>query len=121
MHRYDFVCISKTFLFTSVSFTLDSLNIDCYNIVQSDDPRGLKKEGVCCYFKKSLPIRILKITPMIECLVLEMLYNIKLVVVSVIYRSPSQSSLQFAQFEMVFSKLLNDITSKKTFFPYYPR
>ena len=58
---------------------------------------------------------------MIECLVLEVLYNIKLVVVSVIYRSPSQSSLQFAQFEMVFSKFLNDITSKKTFFAYYPR
>ena len=38
---------------------------------------------------------------MIECLVLEMPYNIKLVVVSVIYRSPSQSSQQFAQFEMV--------------------
>ena len=54
---------------------------------------------------------------MIECLVLEMLYNIKLVVVSVIYRFPSQSSLQFSQLEMVFSKLLNDITSKKTFFP----
>ena len=62
---------------------------------------AVQRGGVCCYFKKSLPIRIFKITPMIECLVLEMPYNIKLVVVSVIYRSPSQSSQQFAQFEMV--------------------
>ena len=53
---------------------------------------------------------------MTECLILEMLYNNKLVVVSVIYRSASQSSQEFAQFEMYFSQLLNDITSKKPFF-----
>ena len=61
-------------------------------IVRSDHPSVSKRVGVCCYFKESLPIRILKITPMTECLVLEMLYNNKLVIVSVIYRSPSQSS-----------------------------
>ena len=44
-----------------------------------------------------------------------MLHN-KLVIVSVVYRSPSQSSQEFAQFEMLFSQLLNDITSKRPFF-----
>ena len=53
---------------------------------------------------------------MTECLILKMLYNNKLVIVSVIYRSPRQSSQEFAQFEMLFSQLLNDITSKKPFF-----
>ena len=52
---------------------------------------------------------------MTEWLVLEMLYNNKLVIISVIYHSPSQSSQEFAQFEMLFSQLLNDITSKKPF------
>ena len=61
-----------------MSSTLDSLNIDGYNIVRSDHPSGSKTGGVCCYFKESLPTRILKITPMPECLVLEMLYNNKL-------------------------------------------
>ena len=89
LHNYDFICLSETFLSPSVSSTLDSLNIDGYNIVRSDHPSGSKRGGVCCYFKESLPIRILKITPMTECLVLEMLYN-KLVIVSGIYRSPSQ-------------------------------
>ena len=100
-----------------MSSTLNSLNVDGYNIVRSDHPSDSKRCGVCCYFKESLPIRILKITPMTECLVLEMLYNNKLVIVSVIYRSPSQSSQEFAQFEMLFSQLLNDITSKNPFFP----
>ena len=35
---------------------------------------------------------------------------------TVIYRSSSQSSQGFAQFEMFFSQLLNHITSKKPFF-----
>ena len=40
-----------------------------------------------------------------------------LVFVSVIYRSPSQSSQEFAQFELFFSQLLNDITLKNPFLP----
>ena len=42
-------------------------------------------------------------------------YN-ELVIVSVIYRSPGHTSQEFAQFEMLFSQLLNDIVSKKPFF-----
>ena len=116
LHNYDFICLSETFLSPSVSSTLDSLNIDGDNIVRSDHPSGSKRGGVCCYFKESLPIRILKITPMTECLVLEMLYNNKLVIVSVINSFPSESCQEFAQFKMLFSQILNDITSKKHFF-----
>ena len=115
LHNYDFICLSETFLSPSVNSTFDSVNIDCYNIVRWDQPNGSKRGGKCCYFKESLPIRILKITPMIECLVLEMLYNDKLVIVSAIYRSPSQSSQEFAQFQMLFSHILNDIASKNPF------
>ena len=85
---------------------LDSLNIDGSNIVWSDHPSGSKRRGVFFYFKESLPIRIFKITPITECLVLEMLFN-KLVI---------KSSQEFAQFEILSSHLLNDITSKKLFF-----
>ena len=52
---------------------------------------------------------------MSECLVMEMLYNNKFIV-SAIYRSLSQSSHEFSQFEMLFSQLLNYITSRKPFF-----
>ena len=33
LHNYDFICLSEMFLPPSVSSTLDSLNIDGYNIV----------------------------------------------------------------------------------------
>ena len=88
------------------SSTLDSLNIDGYNIVQSDHSSSSKRGEVCCCFKENLPIRILKITPMTQCLLLEMLCNNKLVIVSVMYRSPSQSSQEFLQIEILFSQHL---------------
>ena len=50
LQNYEFICLSKTFLSPSVSFTLDSLNIDGYNIVRSDYPSTSKRGGVCCYF-----------------------------------------------------------------------
>ena len=53
---------------------------------------------------------------MTECLVLEMIYNNKLVILSVIYRSPSQSSQEYARFEVLLSQLLSDITLKNAFF-----
>ena len=98
LHNYDFISLSEMFLSTSMSSKLDSLNIDGYNIVRSDHLSGSKRGSVCCYFKESLPIRILEITAMTECLVLEMLYNNNLVIISVIYRSPNQSSQEFTQF-----------------------
>ena len=115
LHNYDFMCLSETFLSPSVSSRIDFRNIDGYKVVRSVHRSGSKRGGVCCYFKGSLPIRVLKITLITECLVLEMLYNNKLVIVFVIYRSPTQSSQEFVQLEMLFSKLLNDITSKKPF------
>ena len=51
---------------------------------------------------------------------IEMLYNNKLVIISVIYCSPSQSSQKFAKFEMLFRQLLNDITLEKTLLLNYP-
>ena len=95
---------------------LDSLSNDDYNIVSSDDPNGSIRGGVRCHFKESLPIRILKITPITECLVLEVLCNNKFIIVSAIYRSPGQSSQELAQFEMLFSQILNEIASKKPLF-----
>ena len=116
LHNYDFICLSETFLSPSVSSTLDSLDIDGYNLVRSDHPSGSKRGGVSCYFKESLPIRIWKITPMTECwkcyiiIIISVSYHIRYLSFS------SQSSQEFAQFEMLFSQLLNDITSKKPFF-----
>ena len=57
LHDYDFICLSETFLSSSVSSTLDSPNIDGYNIVRSDHLSGSKRGGMCYYVKENLPVK----------------------------------------------------------------
>ena len=48
-----------------------------------------------------------------EALLLEMTYNNKKVIVSVIYRSPSQNNSEFDLFLSNFEKLLSDVSKRK--------
>ena len=100
----------RCYSISNIKFTLFFL---CHGDIESNS--GPKK------FVNSQPLKFChwnlnNMTPMTECLVLGMPYN-KLVIVSVIYCSPSQFSQEFTQFEMLLSQLLNNITSKHPFFP----
>ena len=53
---------------------------------------------------------------MTECLASEKLHNNNLVTVPIVYHSPRQYSQEFAQFEILYSQLLNDI--QKTHYPW---
>ena len=80
------------------SSILDSLlEIDGYNLIRSDHPNDIKRGGVCIYFKEILPVRVINIPYLKEALLLEMNYNNKRVIVSVIYRSPSQNNNEFVE------------------------
>ena len=81
--------------------TPDNLvDIQGYNLVRSDHPDDTKKRGVYIYYKQSLPVRVINLPYFKEALLLEMSFNKKKVIVSVIYRF--QSNLQ---------NLLSDITN----------
>ena len=74
------------------------LKIYGYNLICSDHPNDIKKCGACIYLKETLPVRIIDIPYLKEALLLEMNYNNKRVIVSVIYRSPSQNNSEFDSF-----------------------
>ena len=71
------------------------LEIDGYNLIRSDHPNDIKRDGVCIYFKEILPVRVINIPYLKEALLLEMNYNNKRVIVSLIYRFPSQHNREF--------------------------
>ena len=75
----------------------------------------MKRGGVCIYYKESLPVRVISLPYLKEALLLEMTYNNKKVIVSVIYRSPSQNNSEFDLFLSNFEKLLIDINKRKPF------
>ena len=111
IYKHDFICLSETYLDSSI---LDSLlEIDGYDLIRSDHPNDIKRGGVCIYYKESLPVRAINIPYLKEELLLEMTYNNKKVIVSVIYRSPSQNNCEFDSHLRSVERFLSDI--KKPF------
>ena len=45
--------------------------LDGHNLIRSDHPSNTKRGGVCIYYKESLAVRLVDITPLHECLVCE--------------------------------------------------
>ena len=110
-YKYDFICLSETFLDSS---TPDNLaDIQGYNLVRTDHPDNTKRSGVCIYYKESLPVRVINLPYFKGALLLEMSFNKKKVIVSVIYRSPSQNNNQFELFLSKLENLLSDINKRK--------
>ena len=89
------------------------LEIEGYRLVRSDHPNDIKRGGVCIYYKESLPVRVINIPFIKEALLLEMNYNNKKVFISVIYRSPSQTTDEFDSFLLNFEQILNEVRQGK--------
>ena len=111
MYNHDFICLSETYLDSSVSDSL--LKIDGYSLVRADHPNDTKRGGVCIYYKESLPVRVINSRYFEDALLLEMTYHNKKVRVSVIYRSPSQSINEFDSFLSNLENLVSDINNRK--------
>ena len=109
--------MSETFLNSSVTNNEQDLYLPGYKLVRADHPSDTKRGGVCCYFKECLPIRIVNTSYLQECLLLEVVWKKthKRILVSVVYRSPSQNREEFENFLLKFEKLLDDVRDQKPF------
>ena len=107
IYKHDFICLSQTYLDSATTKNL--LQIEGYNIVRADHLNNVKRDGVCIYYKESLPVRGINLPYFNEALLLEMSHNKKKVIVSVIYRSPSQNNDEFDLFLSNFEKLIIDM------------
>ena len=96
IYKRDFISFSETYLDSATPNNL--LEIEGYNLVYADHLNNVKRGGVCIYYKESLPFRTINLPYFNEALLLEMSHNNKKVIVSVIYRSPSQNNDEFDLF-----------------------
>ena len=85
-------------------------------MIQSDHPNNTKRGGVCIYYKESLAVHLVDITSLTECLVCEVTIQNKKGYVAVMYRSPSQSSIEFESFLSGFEDMLSSILFSKSQF-----
>ena len=111
MYKYDFICLSETYLDSSEHDSL--LEINGYNLLCADHPNDTKRGGVCIYYKESLPVGVINLSYFEKALFLEMTYHNKKVIVSVIYHSPCQSINEFDLFLSDLEKLVSDMNNRK--------
>ena len=110
IYKYDFICLSETYLDSSIPDNL--IDIEGYKLIRANHPDNIKRGGVCIYYKESLPVRVISLPYFKGALLLEMSNNNKKVMVSVIYRSPSQTNDEFEAYLSNFHMLLNDLNNR---------
>ena len=54
--NYDIICLTETFLNSSILGDDNRIKIDGYNLIRSDHPSDSKKSGVCIYYKEHIPL-----------------------------------------------------------------
>ena len=73
---FDLVCLSKTFLDSTITSDDVNIQINGYSLLRVDHPNNIKRGGVRTYFKESLPlIRRNDLTNIKDCLVTEINVN----------------------------------------------
>ena len=114
------ICLSESYLDSTVSSDNDNLYIRDYKLVRADHPGNIKRGGVCVYFKESLPVSCLPNPYLKECLTFEVSINNKRLYslgrYIVLYRSQSQTSDDFNSFFINLEKLVVNIPSSNPHF-----
>ena len=111
MLKYDFICISETYLDLTISSDNNNLNISRYNLIRADHPSNSKGGGVCIYYKESLVVQSLNKIGLPERPICKVCLGKKnrLHIDVVTYRSPSQTCLEFKKFLTNFDTLLQKL------------
>ena len=115
VHKFDVICLSETYLDSTVASDDENLEITGYNLVRSDHPANTKRGGVCLYYKTCLPLRVLDIQYLNECINFELKIGDKLCTFVALYRSPSQSLDNFETFIDNFELNLETLSRKNPF------
>ena len=106
------ICLSEIYLGSSISSDYDNLELSGYNLVRANDPTNTKRGGVCIYYHNSLPLKVIDIQLLNECINFEIRIGGKLCSFLCLYRSPCQSRDIFETFADNFELTLYSIINK---------
>ena len=98
IHKYDVICLSETYLDSNTAAVDDSLQIPGCNLVRYDHSSNTKREDVCIYYKSYIPLKVIIIKNLQECLNIEFSIRKKICGLISLHRSPSQNQGEFTHF-----------------------
>ena len=65
IHKFDLICLSESYLNSSITMDEKSLIIDGYKFISADHPSDTKRGGVCIYHKGGIFCKSFKYFPII--------------------------------------------------------
>ena len=113
VHKFDIICLSETYLDSSIAPDDGNLEISGYSLVRSDHPSNKKRGGVCIYYKNFLPLQVFDIEYLHEWINFELKIGDKLCNIVALYRSPSQTQDEFEKFSDNLQLNLGTLSPKK--------
>ena len=112
-NNYDIICLSETFLNSSIGTNDDRISIDGYNLIRADHPSNSKRGGVCIYFKEHIPlIKRDDICTLDNCLVTEIRSLGEKNFLTCVCHSPSQNHDEFEDFCTKLDLLMSSINDE---------
>lgn len=88
----DFICLSETFLDSSIDISDTRLNLNGYSLLGADHPSNIKSCVVCMYYKDHLPlIRRTDLSNCHKCLLTEITVSKEMRFLTSLYWSLSQN------------------------------
>ena len=85
IHRFDIICLSETYLDNSYHTDDDQLTFPGYNLIRAHNPNNIKRGGVCIFYRETLPVKIINLNTLNECLVCELPFGSRRVCLLSIY------------------------------------
>ena len=112
----DVICLSEAYLDSSIPSDDNDLEMPGYDLIQADHSSNSRRRGVCVFYRNSLPLEILDIFYLLECIVFELNTGNKFWKIVSLYRSPNQSQDDFETFTKNLELILDKIFETNPFF-----
>ena len=95
IHNFDIICVAETFLNSETAANDPNLEISGYNMHRADHPSNCKRRSVYIFLKATLPLRVLNIWNLNECINFQVSIANKICYFIHLHRSPPQTQNEF--------------------------
>ena len=115
IYDFDVICLSETYPTSTTDNNDGNLKIPEYIMYRVDHLSDVKRGGVCIYYKSMLPLKLLSINFLQECINFEVCIRKKICRFIHLYRTPSQSQDEFHDFLTNLEMKLDDSFNSNLF------
>ena len=109
------LCLSETFLNSDVSCDDNNLQLPGFDLIRAGHPSNTKIGGVCTYYRNCLPLKVINIRYLNQCITFVIKLGDKIGNLASLYRSPNQTEDDFENFCNNFELTLDAFSATNPF------